>query len=115
MPIQLSPAEIAELKLAFADLLNYESEDPCTPIDPLTYCAPDNDNCLHIAAHRGDLRNVQLLVRAGLDVNRPGDMGYTPLHYASTPEVFYFLVESGSSQLVKNEFGNIPVVPGVKR
>ena len=115
MPNQLSPADIAELKLAFADLLNYEADDPCIPIDPLTYRAPDNDNCLHIAAHRGDLRTVQLLVRAGLDVNRPGDMGYTPLHYASTPEVFSFLVESGSSQLIKNEFGKIPSVPGAKR
>jgi hypothetical protein len=41
--------------VAFADLLNYEAQDPTSPIDPLTYRAPDGDTCLHIAAHRGDL------------------------------------------------------------
>jgi ankyrin repeat protein len=109
MPPLLLPSELAELRVAFADLVNYESDDPCDPIDPLTYCSPDRDNCLHIAAHRGNLRAVELLVRAGLNVNQQGDMGYTPLHYAASPEVVSFLLAHGASPSIKNEFGKSPI------
>jgi ankyrin repeat protein len=105
----LSPSEFAELQIGFADLINYESEDPCEPINPLTYCAPDGDNCLHVAAHRGDLRMVELLVKAGSDINKQGDMGYTPLHYASTPEVIALLLAHGASTTIENEFGKSPI------
>jgi ankyrin repeat protein len=105
----LSTSELAELQAAFADRINYESEDPFEPIDPLTYCAPDGDNCLHVAAHRGDLRSVELLIKAGLDVNKQGDMGYTPLHYAATPEVVAFLLAQGASPTIENEFGKSPI------
>lgn len=109
MPSPLSPHELAELQVTFADPLNYESEDPREPNDPLTYCAPDKDNCLHIAAHRGNLRIVELLVKAGLDVSKQGDMGHTPLHYAATPEIIAFLLTHGASPSIKNEFGTSPV------
>lgn len=108
----LSSAELAELQAAFSDVLNYDADDPTDPIDPLTYSAPDKDTCLHIAAHRGNLRAVDLLVKAGLDVNRQGDMGYTPLHYASTPEIKAFLLAHGASANIKSEFGTYPVVSG---
>ena len=39
-----------------------------SPIDPLSYCSHD-DTCLHIAAQRGP-SDRQLLVKAGLDVNK---------------------------------------------
>ncbi len=104
----ISQSEIAELKLAFTDLINYESEDPCEPINPLTYCSPDGDSCLHVAAHRGNLRMVELLIKAGLDINKQGDMGYTPLHYASTPEVIAFLLTHGASTTIVNMFGKRP-------
>lgn len=109
----LSPAEYAELQSIFADLLNYEADDPTTPIEPLTYVAPDGDTCLHVASHRGDLRAVQLLVKAGLDINRPGDMGATPMHYASNPEVASFLIASGASLQIRDEFGRLPVNYGL--
>jgi ankyrin repeat protein len=105
---RLSPSEYAELQSAFADLMNYESDDPMAPIEPLTYVAPDGDTCLHVAAHRGNLRAVELLVKAGVDVNRPGDMGSTPLHYASTQEVASFLIGSGASTAIRDEFGRLP-------
>ena len=53
---RLSSSELAELQAAFADRLNYRSEDPTDPIDPLTYVALDGDTCLHVAARRGNLR-----------------------------------------------------------
>jgi ankyrin repeat protein len=108
----LSELERTELASAFSDVINYDAEDPLAPIDPLTYRSPDGDSCLHIAAirgNRGNLRAVQLLVSAGLDVNERGDMGYTPLHYARTPEVVAFLLQNGADPGIKNEFGNSPV------
>jgi ankyrin repeat protein len=104
-----SSSEYAELRNAFADLMNYESDDPTAPIEPLTYVAPDGDTCLHVASHRGNLRAIELLVKAGMDVNRPGDMGSTPLHYAATPEVASLLIASGASLTVRDEFDRLPL------
>jgi ankyrin repeat protein len=106
---ELLPSEQAELQTAFADLLNYESDDPTDPIDPLRYVAPDGDTCLHLAARRGNLRAVELLVKAGLDIDQPGDMGSTPLHYASKPEIISFLLANGASTATRNEFGQLPI------
>lgn len=105
----LSHDELTELRNAFSDLLNYNADDPCSAISPLTYRHPDGDTCLHIASHRGNFRAVQLLVKAGLDINQAGDMGYTPLHYASTQEIVDFLLAHGARADIENHFGNAPI------
>jgi len=109
--MNLTKEEIDELQRNYAYLVNYESNDPCAPIDPLTYTEPGGDHLLHIAAFRGDLRSVELLVKAGIDVNRVGDMGYTPLHYAKMgghEEVVSFLLSHGASENIRNDFGLLP-------
>jgi ankyrin repeat protein len=106
---RLSADETAYLARAFADVLNYEADDVNAPVDPLTYCSPDNDTCLHMAAHRGDVRAVQLLLQAGANVNAIGDMGYTPLHYAASREVALVLVGAGANPSIADEFGKPPV------
>lgn len=96
------------LSAAFSDQLNYGDDDIFKPINPLTYLMPEGDSCLHIAAIRGDLRAVKLLVEAGLDVNFIGDMGYTALHYASSfkhQEIIDFLLSKGARPDIINEFG----------
>ena len=105
----LSESELNELQLEFKDVVNSDCNDISDPIDPLSYVSPDGDTCLHIAAHRGNLRAVQLLMKAGLSLDRQGDMGYTALHYASTPEVFEFLLANGASTTIANEFGRSPI------
>ena len=105
----LSPSELEELDAAFSYEANYDSDDPTEKIDPLTYRAPDGDTCLHIAARRGNLRAVELLIKAGLDVNRQGDMGCTPLHIARTSEIVAILLASGASTSIENEFGQAPI------
>jgi ankyrin repeat protein len=111
MSSELTASEREELERLFRayHLINYEDDDPCAPIDPLTYVAPDGDTSLHIASHRGDLRAVELLVQAGLGLNQQGDMGYTPLHYASTPEIVEFLLSKGARTDIFNEFGGAPI------
>ncbi len=55
------------------------------------------------------MRAVELLIRAGLDINLQGDMGYTPLHYARTPEVVAVLLAAGASSSIENDFGRAPI------
>lgn len=111
MASELTTAEREELEGLFHEyyLINYEHDDPCAPVDPLTYVAPDGDTGLHIASRRGDLRAVELLIKAGLELNRQGDMGYTPLHSASTPEIVALLLSKGARVDVINEFGKSPI------
>jgi ankyrin repeat protein len=105
----LSPTEVAELAAAFRDLINYQSDDPTAPIDPFTYRSPDGDTCLHVAARRGDVRSVVLLLKAGADPNDLGDMQSTPLHYAKDPEIIAMLLAAGASDKVTNAFGRTPL------
>ena len=96
------------LAAAFSDLINYSADDPLQPVDPFTYRTPEGDSCLHIAAARGDLRAVRLLVDAGADVNLCGDLGNTPLHYArkgSHQDVVRLLLGHGAMPYLTNEFG----------
>ncbi|MCG7981432.1 MAG: ankyrin repeat domain-containing protein [Candidatus Thiodiazotropha lotti] len=110
--MKLTEIEYLELKDIFQDVPNYESEDPLEPIDPLVYEAPDGDTCMHIAARRGDVRAMELLVKAGLDVNSIGDIGCTPLHYAVSSRnqnAIKFLLDHGASTAIKNELGLFPL------
>jgi ankyrin repeat protein len=96
------------LQAAFSDLINYEAEDPLQLIDPLAYRTPEGDSCLHIAAGRGDLQAVALLLDAGMDANLRGDLGNTPLHYASRgahEAVARLLIDRGASPSLRNELG----------
>jgi ankyrin repeat protein len=112
MPEALTSAEMTELKLAFKDALNYAADSATTPIDPLTYREPGGDGCLHIAAHRGDYRTVELLLKAGADANQVGEMGYTPLHYAHEKghvAIVQLLLRHGAITTIKNSFGKLPL------
>lgn len=106
--MSISEADMQELQQKYSYLVNYESEDPDEPIDPLTYVDSNGDTLLHVAAQLGDLRTVELLLRAGVDVNQVGDMGNTALHYAKSEEVASLLLAYGASPDVTNEFGRQP-------
>jgi ankyrin repeat protein len=106
--MNLSAAEIEELQKTYSHLVNYESEDPEAPIEPFTYVDSNGDSLFHIAAQQGDLRTIELLLRAGVDVNQLGDMGCTALHYAKTKDVASLLLAHGASREIRNEFGKLP-------
>lgn len=97
---------------AFSDLVNYDAADPLQPVDPISYLTPEGDSCLHIAAGRGDLQAVKLLVDAGINVNLRGDLGNTPLHYAhksAHTEVVEFLIIRGALPHLVNELGETAI------
>jgi ankyrin repeat protein len=103
--------DLLYLKITFKDLLNYDSEKIFDEIDPLTYMLPEGDSCLHIAAFRGDIRAIKILISAGLDLNKKGDMSCTPLHIAYREKqkaVIDLLIQSGADQTAVDEFGRIP-------
>ena len=102
---------ITELQSKFNDLLNYDAEDILEPIDPITYCTPEGDSCLHLACIRGDFRSVSLLIELGVDVNSRGDLRNTPLHYATAHghgDIAALLVKNGADTTCENELGKIP-------
>ena len=111
MPTALTPELTEEIQKRYYYLVNYETDDPNHPIDPMTYCDSNGDYLLHVAARRGDLRTVELLIGAGLDVNLIGDMGSTALHYAKSgghTDVVDYLIRKGASTAIRDEFGHLP-------
>lgn len=111
MAPSLTSAELAEIQHGYRHLINYSADDPTSPIDPLTYVDSNGDHLLHIAASAGDLRTVELLLRAGIDADQLGDMGCTALHYANLKghkEVVNTLLAHGASAGIRNEFGGLP-------
>src|SRR4051812_8030513 len=98
-------ASLEALLAAIADAA-LPSFDP-----PLTVASRTSEDYapLHVAAIWGDAEAVEMLVRAGADVNAVGDKGYTPLLWAvregdlATARV---LRAAGASPHVRCEFGH---------
>jgi ankyrin repeat protein len=106
---KLTSLQIIELQSTYRDLVNYQSVDACEPISPLTYRTADNDRLIHIAAYRGDLQSVEMLLDAGEDIDAIGDMGLTPAHYAAMGRhrhVFDLIISRGGDAAITDEFGN---------
>lgn len=111
MPMKLTSEEISELQTRYRYLTNYDAGDLDAPIDPLTYVDSNGDGLIHIAAQMGDTRTIELLLRAGIDVNQLGDMGCTALHYANMSQhegVSNLLLANGASRDIVNDFGKLP-------
>ena len=109
--MQLTNDQIAHLQRLYSDLLNYSVDDPTQPIDPGVYQAPDGDRLIHIAALRGDMGTVELLLSAGESIDALGDMGSTPAHYAAIGkqrELFEWLANAGANLAILDEFGRTP-------
>jgi len=111
MSMNLTQAEIREIQDRYRYLINYESDDPDRPIDPISYVDSNGDSLLHIATNAGDLKTVELLLKAGVNVNQIGDMGSTALHYARAKrhdDIANILLEYGALTNVENDFGQLP-------
>jgi ankyrin repeat protein len=62
-------------------------------------CATDGDNALHFAVHENDVSAARALIDAGIEINKAGDLGYTPLHVAcmkGSVEIVKLLIEKGA-------------------
>jgi ankyrin repeat protein len=83
-------------------------------VPPVTVASrnSEGDTPLHIAAIWGYLEAIELLIRAGANVNSVGDMGYTPLLHAVAYghlAAIRVLLSGGASPHVRSEFGTTAV------
>ncbi len=104
----LNELDLLYLQTKYSYLTNYVCDDPTAPIDPLTYMDSNGDSLIHVAASIGDIKGVDILLKAGVDPNILGDMGFTPLHYAENKDVAQLLIDCGASIAIRNDFGQIP-------
>ena len=93
---------VREFLSSLADLPDFFEAD----LSDINASATDGDNALHVAVHRDDLSTARALIEAGIDVNKPGDLGYTPLHAAcirGNLEIVSLLVEKGADLFALSE------------
>jgi ankyrin repeat protein len=70
------------------------------------------DKPINIAATRGSLEELALLVNYGADVNDPGEHGYRPLHNAveqGKVAAVQWLLMRGADKNLKNTQGDTPL------
>ena len=66
----------------------------------------ESENALHVAVRWKDTEAVQLLIKEGININQPGDLGHTPLHEACSSgsmEIAKILVEAGADLFALTE------------
>lgn len=72
-----------------------------------------DDTMLHIAAWKGELADMEVLILAGANVNAKGDMGNTPLHGAAMKgqvEAVKLLLRHGANPAIMNEHNQTALV-----
>lgn len=73
-------------------------------------CSTDGDNALHCVVRWNDVPAAKALLEAGIDVNKAGDLGYTPLHEAcmrGNQEMVQLLINHGADLFALSE-GDAP-------
>lgn len=70
--------EIQRILVEVSKSCDFEDVD----FSDLNACSTDGDNALHVVVRSGNLAAAKALIEAGIDVNKRGDLGYTPLHVA---------------------------------
>ena len=97
------------VKNIFAELHDLP-DFPETDFSDVNACCTDGDNALHYVVSWGDLSPARDLIEAGIDVNKAGDLGYTPLHrdcMAGNVEIVKLLLENGADLFAMSE-GDTP-------
>jgi|SRR5580692_7548573 ankyrin repeat protein len=81
-----------------------------TDFSDVNACSSDGDNGLHCVVGWGDLSAAKALIDAGIDVNKAGDLGFTPLHVAcmkGNVEMVRLLIDKGADMFALSE-GDAP-------
>lgn len=66
----------------------------------------DGENLLHVAVLWRDIDMIRKLIAVGININQPGDLGFTPLHEACSQgsmEMVKLLVEAGADVFALSE------------
>lgn len=66
------------------------------------------ETLLNLAVNLQAKKDILLLIKNGADVNKPGELEFTPLQNAclhGNTSIIKILLENGANQNIKNEFG----------
>jgi ankyrin repeat protein len=77
-----------------------------TDFSDVNATSSDGDNALHCVVRWGDLAAAKVLIDAGVDINKAGDLRYTPLHAAcmkGNAEMVKLLVDKGADLFALSE------------
>lgn len=69
------------------------------------------DKPINVAATRGSIAEMEVLLSAGADLSSPGEHGYTPLHNAveqGAKEAVEWLIMNGANRFAINDWGMSP-------
>lgn len=101
-------SELDEILRKYAALDMFAGYEIHTP----TSHGPDGDTPFHMVAYDGDIEAAKTMLPHVEDINLPGDIGNSPLHYAvlnNKPEMAAFLILNGANVSQKNEYGDTPI------
>jgi len=68
-------------------------------------CSTNGDNALHCVVQWKDISAAKAMIDAGINVNKTGDLGYSPLHVACMHgdlEMIRLLIENGADLFAKS-------------
>jgi uncharacterized protein len=81
-----------------------------TDFSDVNACSSDGDNGLHCVVGCGDISAAKTLIDAGININKAGDLGYSPLHVAcmqGNVEMVKLLIDKGANMFALSE-GDAP-------
>ena len=99
---------LADLLQEYACLPEYSG----VPIADVHQVSLFGDRPINIAATRGDIPELELLLMAGADINSRGEHGYTPLHNATEQgalEAAMWLISKGADIFVRSDWDWTPL------
>jgi uncharacterized protein len=94
--------ETKQILIRVFELPDFESAD----LTDSNACAIDGDNAVHIVVRWRDRVAAKALIGAGIDINKAGDLGYSPLHVACMSvdlEMVRLLVDQGANLFARSE------------
>jgi ankyrin repeat protein len=95
--------DIARFQERMRDSCDFTDVDLAADINA---CSLDGDNALHLAVRDNDLAAARALIDAGIEIDKAGDLGYTPLHNACIwghVDMVKLLVEKGADLFALSE------------
>ena len=105
MAFRISSLMDTQLEMVFSRLRK-TADFAGADFSDLNATSADGDNALHCVVRWGDIPAAKTLIDAGIDVNRAGDLGYTPLHVTcmkGNAEMVKLLIDSGADMFALSE------------
>lgn len=99
---------LKELLEDYSSLPEY-SEIECSDVNTISLFG---DYPIHVAATRGSVEELKLIINEGADINLKGEHGYTALHDAVAQEkieAILYLLQHGAVPAIKNDDGLTPL------